>query len=565
MKRQNKEEPGLEKRPWVAQYDPGVPSTLEYPVLTVNALLDNALKQYGNAVFLRFHGISLSYGQVGGMLETLSKNLAHLGLKKGQRVAILLPNIPQFVLAYYAVLKIGGIVVALNPQYKPAELRFLLGDSQPEAVICLDSHLDMLRELCKEQPIPLVITTAMEDEKAYASARQGKDLCAGQAEYRLNDLLFNRFTQDDLALPTMEPDDPAVYQYSGGTTGTPKAAVGLQRNIAANVTQFRIWCGLREEAEVILAAIPLYHVYGMVLALNMGAALGAEIVLIDDPRDVDFVLEQIETCKVTFYPGVPSMYYAINQNASVQAGRHDLSSIKACISGSAPLHPSIKAEFERLTGGKLVEGYGLSEAPTATHCNPLNGVNKPGSIGLPLPDVDCRVVDLENGTREVALGDAGELTLRGPQVMRAYHNQPHETAAALRDGWLFTGDVVRMDEEGYFFIVDRKKDLIKVGGFQVWPNEVEAVLITHPGVSECAAAGLPDMAQGERVAAWVVRKDPDLTAEELIAWCRKDLAGYKVPSEVEFIDKLPRTGVGKVLRRELVREILIEQLNTKSN
>ncbi len=552
MKRQNKEEPGLEKRPWMAQYDPGVPSTLEYPVLTVNALLDNALKQYGDAVFLRFHGSSLSYGQVGGMLETLSQNLARLGLKKGQRVVILLPNIPQFVLAYYAVLKIGGIVVALNPLYKPAELRFLLGDSQPEAVICLDSHLDMLRELCKELPIPLVITTAMEDEQAYASARQGKDLCAGQAEYRLNDLLFNRFTQDDLALPTMEPDDSAVYQYSGGTTGTPKAAVGLQRNIAANVTQFRTWCGLREEAEVILAAIPLYHVYGMVLALNMGAALGAEIVLIDDPRDVDFVLEQIETCKVTFYPGVPSMYYAINQNASVQAGRHDLSSIKACISGSAPLHPSIKAEFERLTGGKLVEGYGLSEAPTATHCNPLMGTNKPGSIGLPLPDVDCRVMDLGHGTREVAPGEAGELTLRGPQVMRAYHNQPHETAAALRDGWLYTGDVVRMDEEGYFFIVDRKKDLIKVGGFQVWPNEVEAVLITHPGVAECAAAGLPDLAQGERVAAWVVRKDPDLTAEELIAWCRKDLAGYKVPSEVEFIDKLPRTGVGKVLRRELV-------------
>ena len=467
---------------------------------------------------------------MGGLLQTLSQNLARLGLRKGQRVALLLPNTPQFVLAYYAVLKIGGIVVALNPQYKPAEVRFLLEDSQPEAVICLDAHLDMLRELCKTTPIPLVITTKMDDWQTYKSAPQAGELGTGQAEYRLNDLLFKRLPAEDLPLPAVEPDDPAVYQYSGGTTGTPKAAVGLQRNIAANVTQFRTWCGLREGAEVILAAIPLYHVYGMVLALNMGAALGAEIVLIDDPRDVDFVLEQIETYKVTFYPGVPSMYYAINQNASIQAGQHDLSSIKACISGSAPLHPSIKAEFERLTGGKLVEGYGLSEAPTATHCNPLRGANKPGSIGLPLPDVDCRVVDLETGTREVAPGEAGELTLRGPQVMRAYHNQPHETAAALRDGWLYTGDVVRMDEEGYFFIVDRKKDLIKVGGFQVWPNEVEAVLITHPGVAECAAAGLPDMAQGERVAAWVVRKDPDLTAEELIAWCRKDLAGYKVPS-----------------------------------
>lgn len=549
-KNKTSEEPGG-KRPWVMHYDPNVPPKLEYPVLTINALLDKALELHEDAIFLRFHGSALTYGQVGRLLQRLSQNLARLGLKKGQRVALLLPNTPQFVLAYYAVLKIGGIVVALNPQYKPAEVRFLLEDSQPDAVICLEAHLDMLRELCRTTPVPLVITTAMDDWQAYASAPLGKSICGGQAEYCLNDLLFNRFAQGDLPLPAVSPDDPAVYQYSGGTTGTPKAAVGLQRNIAANVTQFRTWCGLREHGEVILTAIPLYHVYGMVLALNLGAALGAEIVLIADPRDVDFVLEQIETHKVTFYPGVPSMYYAINQNASVQAGRHDLSSIKACISGSAPLHPSIKAEFERLTGGKLVEGYGLSEAPTATHCNPLRGVNKPGSIGLPLPDVDCRVVDLENGTREVAPGEAGELTLRGPQVMRAYHNQPDETAAVLRDGWLYTGDVVRMDEEGYFFIVDRKKDLIKVGGFQVWPNEVEAVLITHPGVAECAAAGLPDMAQGERVAAWVVRKDPDLTAEKLIAWCRKDLAGYKVPAEVVFIDKLPRTGVGKVLRREL--------------
>ncbi|MDK2981509.1 MAG: long-chain acyl-CoA synthetase [Chloroflexota bacterium] len=550
----NKEEsdPGRGKRPWLANYDPGVPPKLDYPVLTINALLEQALARYPDAVFLRYRGGSWTYGQVGALLETLSQNLARLGLKKGQRVAVMLPNIPQFVLAYYAILKVGGIVVAINPHYKPAEVRFLLENSQPEAVICLDAHLDMLRELCKGTPVPLVITTAMDDWQAYASPPQGRDISLGQAEYKLNNLLFNRFAPEDLPLPVVEPDDPAVHQYSGGTTGTPKAAVGLQRNIAANVTQFRTWCGLREQAEVILAAIPLYHVYGMVLALNLGAALGAEIVLIDDPRDVDFVLEQIETHQVTFYPGVPSMYYAINQNASVQAGQHDLSSIKACISGSAPLHPSIKAEFERQTGGKLVEGYGLSEAPTATHCNPLRGVNKPGSIGLPLPDVDCRVVDLENGTREVTPGEAGELILRGPQVMRAYHNQPDETATALRDGWLYTGDVVRMDEEGYFFIVDRKKDLIKVSGFQVWPNEVEAVLITHPGVAECAAAGLPDMAQGERVVAWVVRKDPELSGEELIEWCRKDLAGYKVPAKVVFIDKLPRTGMGKVLKRELL-------------
>jgi long-chain acyl-CoA synthetase len=236
----------------------------------------------------------------------------------------------------------------------------------------------------------------------------------------------------------------------------------------------------------------------------------------------------------------------------VRAGHHDLRSIKACISGSAPLHPQIKEEFERLTGGKLVEGYGLSEAPTATHCNPLHGKNKAGSIGLPLPDVDCRIVDLETGKQELPVGETGELILRGPQVMRAYHDNPQETVNTIRSGWLFTGDVAYMDKQGYFYIVDRKKDLIKVGGFQVWPNEIEKVIASHRGVMECAVAGVSDLAQGVRVVAWVVCRGNQLTAEEVIAWCRQDLAAYKVPSEVIFVESLPKSGVGKALKRELV-------------
>ncbi len=551
------------KQPWLARYDAHVPKRLDYPILTTNELFKRAVEQFPQQLFITFRESRLTYAQAGAFIHTLSQNLLRLGLKKGQHVVTLLPNIPQIVLAYYAVLQAGGVVVALNPNFKTSELRDLLYDSQPEMVICLETHKDMLRGLCKRQPVNMLITTNMDDWKIYAAPPAAQPIPKGQAEYSLNDLLFSRMSMAESALPEVGPNDPAVYQYSGGTTGTPKAAVGLQRNIAANVTQFRVWCDLKERQEVILAAIPLYHVYGMVLALNMGAALGAQIVLVDDARDVDFVLEQIERHKVTFYPGVPSMYYAINQNADVRAGRHDLSSIKACISGSAPLHPQIKADFERLTGGKLVEGYGLSEAPTATHCNPLFGVNKAGSIGLPLPDVDCRIVDLETGVRELEAGEAGELTLHGPQVMRAYHDNPHETARALRGGWLHTGDVARMDKDGYFFIVDRKKDLIKVGGFQVWPNEIEAVINSHPGVAECAAAGVPDMAQGEKVIAWVVRKDAALTAEEVIAWCRDDLAGYKVPAEVIFVEKLPRSGVGKVLRRELVKGYLQENYYSK--
>ncbi len=463
------------------------------------------------------------------------------------------------ILAYYALLRIGAVVAALNPSYKTGEYEQLLGDSRPKMVICLDTHMDMLKGLVTKIGIECIITTSKDDWRDYEEPSAG-GVVPAQMEgykkpiYQLNDLLFGRIKKEDLPLPEAKPDDAAIYQYSGGTTGTPKAAIGLHRNIAANVAQFRTWCNLRERVEVILAAIPLYHVYGMVLAMNMGASLGASVVLVDDPRDVDLVLAQIEQYKVTFYPGVPSMYYAINQNPAVQAGKHDLRSIKACISGSAPLHPQIKADFERLTGGRLMEGYGLSEAPTATHCNPLRGENKTGSIGLPLPDVDCRVLDLETDEREVGVGEIGELTLRGPQVMRAYLNQPQETEHALHGGWLHTGDVVRMDEDGYFYIVDRKKDLIKVSGFQVWPNEVEQVINRHPQVAESAVGGVPDMAKGEKVIAWVVRKPEDLTEEDVRAFCKEKLASYKVPVEIYFIEKLPRTGVGKVLRRELVQK-----------
>ena len=544
------------KHPWTNHYDHHVPVQLDYPDITINALLDKAVKEASEQVFIHFHGRSMTYAQMSAYLDTLTQNLMRLGLRPGECAAILLPNIPQFVLAYYALLRAGAVVAALNPYYKEREYSELLADCRPKIVICLESHLEMLGELASGIGIHTIITTNMDDWKADADSAGGKAVQMGKDVSQLNDLVFGRIDTEDLPLPEVKPDDAAIYQYSGGTTGMPKAVIGLHRNIAANVAQFRVWCDLQERKEIILAAIPLYHVYGMVLSMNMGAALGASVVLVDDPRDVDFVLAQIEQYQVTFYPGVPRMYYAINQNPDVQAGRHDLHSIKACISGSAPLHPQIKAEFEHLTGGRLMEGYGLSEAPTATHCNPLRGENKAGSIGLPLPDVDCRVVDLETGEHDVPVGESGELILRGPQVMSAYLNQPEETAQALRGGWLHTGDVVRMDEDGYFYIVDRKKDLIKVSGFQVWPNEVERVINMHPLAAESAVGGVPDMAQGEKVIAWVVRRSEELSADDVRVWCRERLAAYKVPAEVYFLEKLPRTGVGKVLRRTLVGEYI---------
>jgi long-chain acyl-CoA synthetase len=358
--------------------------------------------------------------------------------------------------------------------------------------------------------------------------------------------------------PDLEPDpaDVALIQYSGGTTGTAKGVLATHRNLVANTLQFKAWMvDLRDGEETALLAIPLYHVYGMVCGMSLSVALAASMLLIPNPRDMDALLAGIEAHRPTYFPAVPTLYNAINNHPRVQCGEVALGSIKACISGSAPLMKTTKETFERLTGGHICEGYGLSEAPTATHCNPLRGVNKIGSIGLPLPGVDCRIVDPEDGETDLPGGEAGELLIRSPQVMAGYHNQPEETRLALRDGWLRTGDIARMDEDGYFYIVDRKKDLIKPGGFQVWPREVEQAIASHPAVLEVAVAGVPDDYRGETVKAWVVVKPGETVTDTGVReWSRERLAAYKVPSQVEFRSELPKSNVGKILRRQLVKE-----------
>ena len=334
----------------------------------------------------------------------------------------------------------------------------------------------------------------------------------------------------------VSPDDPAVFQYSGGTTGTPKCAIGLHRNLVANVLQFSYWLVNTEAGkETVMVAIPMYHVYGMVLGMNLAIWMGARMVLIPDPRDLDGLLAAIQKYQATVFPGVPNIYAAINHYPPVVEGQYDLSSIKACISGSTTLPLKVKQDFEALTNGHLVEGYGLSEAPTAAHCNPILGENRDGSIGLPLPGVDCRIVDLEYGTHVLGIGEVGELIIRGPQVMAGYHQQMEETNMVLRDGWLFTGDVARMDEDGFFYLVDRKKDVIKVGGFQVWPKEIETVLIRHPKVREAAVAGVLDEEGAEVAKAWIVPVEGEsLTEEELRTFCANDLTRYKSQNTLNF-------------------------------
>jgi len=350
------------------------------------------------------------------------------------------------------------------------------------------------------------------------------------------------------------PDDMALFQYTGGTTGVPKAAVILHRNLVANALQASAFLpDVKIPEEIHLAAIPFFHVFGMVAVMAWSMSISAAMILVTNPRDIDALLKAINKYKPTLFMGVPTMYHAINYHPHID--KYDVKSIRACISGSAPLPMAVKQTFEELTGGKLVEGYGLTEAPTATHCNPVYGMNVEGSIGLPLPDVESKIVDLETGAKDLPVGEVGELVIRSPNVMKEYWNMPEETAIALREGWLYTGDIALMDKKGYFYIVDRKKDMIIASGLNIYPREVEDVLHEHPQIMEAAVAGIPDPKRGEIVKAWVVLEPgATATAEEIRDFCRDKLAKYKIPYYIEFRDSLPKTMVGKVLRRSLTEE-----------
>lgn len=534
-------------KPWLDHYDAEVPGFLEYPGWTIHDILRNAAKKYPTRTALICGNCRMNYQTLFFNAQTFSHYLITKGLKPGERVGICLPNGIDFVVAFYGTLMAGGIVAAMNQQYPLPEWQFQADIARPVILIGQESRasdLDGLKSVsnCRD----LIMTDEQGEDGSLPTALI--DFDQGQAS---------------IFFPEVTSDQGAVLQFSGGTTGSPKAALALHRNVVANVMQFKRWLTTLEEGkEVFLTMIPLYHVYGMVIGLNVGIAMGATIVLVPDGRDMDKVLNLVPEHGVTFFPGVPSIYNAINHHARALAGEINLRSIKACISGSAPLPLETRQKFEALTGGKLVEGYGLSEAPTATHCNPIKGENRSGSIGLPLPDVDCRIVDLEDDTREVETGGEGELLIRSPQVMKEYFNDPTETAIALKDGWLHTGDIARMDADGYFYIVGRRKELIKVNGLQVWPREVEEVIMKYPGVREVAAAGVPDADTGEAVKAWLVvdAKEP-LDPQKLTSYCREFLASYKIPKEIEVVKELPKSPVGKVLRRELVRMHIEQKKN----
>lgn len=558
------------KRPWLKRYDIGVPHHIDYPDVPLYHFLEDAARRYPDHAAIIFKGGKLTYRQLNELADRVAAALAKMGVKKGDRVAILMANSPQFIIAYFGILKAGGIVAACNPLYAPPELEHQLNDCGAEVIFAMSRFYPVVKRVQPHTKVRHVIVTNIKEyfppvlKLLFTLAmekKQGDRVTLAAGDQWFQDILAHHSPADRPQVEINPKEDVAIFQYTGGTTGIPKGAMGTHFNLVANVLQIKSWLpGVKDAELTVLTALPLFHVYGMVAAMCFSITAVATQIVIPNPRDIKDILETINKLKPSIFPGVPTMYNAINNHPLVLEGKVDIRSIRACISGAAPLLRETQTRFEQLTGGNLREGFGLSEAPTATHCNPMLGENREGSIGLPLPDVDAAIVDLDTGTRFLPSGEDGELILRGPQVFKGYWQMPTETANVLRqlpDGnvWLFTGDIAKMDEDGYFYIVDRKKEMIICGGFNVYPREVEEVLKQHPKILDVAVAGIPDPYRGETVKAWVVLKPGETaTEEEIIEWSEERLARYKYPRYVEFRSQLPKTLVGKTLRRMLVAE-----------
>lgn len=563
------------EKPWLKLYDEGVPQSLEpYPEHPVYEFLEKSARDFPGKPAVIFQNNTLSYAELNELSDRLAAVLAGIGVKKGDRVAVYLPNSPQFPLAFYGVLKAGGIVTTISPLDAPAQVEHKLKYAGTETIIVMSMFYNQFKAIQPQTPVKHVIVTHIKDYMPGLLntlfpllAALKSDLKVHQVTLRDGDVwladLLKRYRADQRPRVSIGPDDAAVFQFTGGTTGVPKAAVAPHRSLVANTLQIKAWLPTgRLGEEVTLLAIPLFHVYGMVAGMSYSVATGAAMVMIPNPRDMDDMLSNIAKWRPTIFPGVPTMYNAINNHPKVQAHEVDVTSIRYCISGSAPLLKETQERFENLTGASLREGFGMSEAPTASHCNPMAGENRKGSIGLPFPDVECAIVSLEDEISDLPAGEVGELVLRSPNLMRGYWEMPTETANALRerpDGkvWLYTGDIAKMDDDGYFYIVDRKKDMVIVSGFNVYPTNVEEVLIQNPKIMEVAVAGVMDPYRGETVKAWVVLKPGQkATEEELINWAKESgqLAAYERPRVIEFRSELPKTLVGKVLRRQLVEE-----------
>jgi long-chain acyl-CoA synthetase len=539
------------ERPWLKFYEEGVPHHIDYPRIPLYQILEDTAKDFPDLDGLIFQRKRIPYKDLAGWARNLASGLHQMGIKKGQRVAIMLPNCPQYIVAYYAILRLGGVVVNVNPMYVERELEFQLGDAGAETVVAARDFFPRLEAVKEKIPLKNMILTDLDEHvRGEGDRKEGTGDRQGVLEYAE---LLNKGKSQDPPVVSVDPDEVALLQYTGGTTGFSKGAMLTHYNLVSDVVQCVSWnVGAERGKERMLAVLPFFHVYGMTVTMNEAIYLAATIILL--PRfQVDDCLEAINLYQPTRFPGVPTMYIAIINHPKVK--EYNISSIKVCSSGSAPMPVEALKKFEELTGGKISEGYGLTEASPVTHANPFSGKRKIGSIGLPRPDTDAKIVDLETGERDLPPGKEGELCIRGPQVMKGYWNRPEDTVKSLRDGWLHTGDIARMDEEGYFYIVDRKKDMIICGGYNVYPREVEEALYLNPKILEASVLGVPDPYRGETVKAFVILKPGQkATAEEIIEFCRRNLARFKAPTLIEFREELPKSHVGKVLKKILREE-----------
>lgn len=551
-----------DERPWLRHYAAGTPATLTYPETTIPDLLRETARRHPAHPAVVYYGRSIDYRELDVLSSRFANRLIEHGLQPGDRVLVVLPNVPQYVIAHFGILKAGGVVAALSPLLVEREIALLAEDSGARIIVVLDRMWEKVRPIVERGEVDLAIVTGAQDylppvKRLLFPLKYRNDLVRVPHEPERGVVQFRRFISGgDAADPQVarQPADIAAFQYTGGTTGLPKAAVLTHRNLVANMLQCRAWVTEAQEAgEVILGIMPFFHAYGVSLSLHLGVYLAATSVLV--PRfDLADVMRTVEEHRPTLLPGVPTLYSAIIRAAENNPKRQAaLRSIRYCISGGAPLPLQVQEQFEAVTGGRLVEGYGLSEASPVTHANPLDGRARNGTIGLPLPDTEARIVDVE--TREpVPVGERGELAIRGPQVMQGYWHRPDETAAVLSaDGWLYTGDVAVMDEDGFFRIVDRLKDVIITAGENIYPREVEEVLYAHPKVQDAAVVGVPHPSGGQIAKAYIVVKPGEtLDRRELLAFCNERLAKFKAPRQFEFRESLPKSATGKVLRRELV-------------
>jgi long-chain acyl-CoA synthetase len=547
----------MEEKPWHRHYDYNVPTTIRYPRIGVHELLGLPAGAYPDKPALNFYGSEVTFWELRDQVMRFANALEAMGVKKGDRVGIHLPNCPQYPIAYFAALSVGAIVVNLNPLYTPDELKQIVTTTSLTTLITFDMVLPIIRALLGEVEVPEVIVTKVTDyiRSMEASTAASMELDGGWHHFST---LIEGVANPRRSKVQVSPEDPALIQFTGGTTGVPKGAVLTHANLVAGTLQCSMWGNptismIPPERRSVLAIIPFFHVYGNVVVLNWATFNCATMILI--PRfDVDEVMNLLAGFEeITFFPAVPTMINAlINHPRAEELGLDR--KLGLLNSGAAPM-PVEMIEKIKDMGTSFSEGYGLSESTALGVSNPILGMKKAGSIGIPFPDNDVRLVDIEDGVAEVPAGEPGELIMKGPLIMRGYWENPEETAAQLRDGWLYTGDIATRDEDGYIFIVDRKKDMVIAGGYNIYPREIDEVLFQHPKIADAVAVGVPDEYRGETIRAYVVLKQGESASEdEIISFCREKLAAYKVPKSVDFRDELPKSAVGKVLRKILREE-----------